>query len=221
MEPIVNTLAVPQQRVKGFIQEVFFNLDKILAHHKRMLGSLFERQRDQHPLIQSLSDIILDSKRVTHTPPYVEVLSIYPDSLLFQDDYEDYIKHYPLAEARHRSELRRNSRYQYLLQQCSLAPSVRKRDLITFLSRPVTRLPRLLLLLENAKKYTEPDHPDMETIPLLIGILRDFIRSTQPGIAASEDKVKYWNLCESLIYQKGEIIVRHQSMRVNLNSPDS
>ncbi|OJT11476.1 Rho1 guanine nucleotide exchange factor 1 [Trametes pubescens] len=188
IEPIVNTLAVPEFRVRGFIQEVFFNLDKILEHHKRMLGALFERQRDQHPLIQSLSDIILDN------------------SLLFQDDYEDYIKHYPLAEARHRSELRRNSRYQYLLQQCSLAPRVRKRDLITFLSRPVTRLPRLLLLLENAKKYTEPDHPDMETIPLLIGILKDFIRSTQPGIAASEDKVKYWNLCESLIYQKGEII---------------
>ncbi|KAI0635913.1 hypothetical protein C8Q77DRAFT_1100369 [Trametes polyzona] len=188
IEPIINTLAVPQHRVKGFIQEVFFNLDNILAHHRRLLAALFERQREQHPLVQSFSDIILDN------------------SLLFQADYEDYIKHYPLAEARHRSELRRNPRYQYLLQQCSLAPSVRKRDLITFLSRPVTRLPRLLLLLENAKKNTEPDHPDMETIPLLIGILSDFIKSTQPGIAASEDKVKFWNLCESLVYQKGEII---------------
>ena len=104
--------------------------------------------------------------------------------------------------------MRRSQRYQYFLQQCSLDPRVRKRDLITFLSRPVTRLPRLLMLLENAKKYTEPDHPDMETIPLLIGILSDFIKSTQPGIAASEDKVRFWNLCESLVYQKGEIIVR-------------
>jgi hypothetical protein len=38
--------------------------------------------------------------------------------------------------------------------------------------------------------------------------LSDFIKSTQPGIAAAEDKVKFWNLCESLVYQKGEIIVR-------------
>ncbi|KAI0833461.1 hypothetical protein BC628DRAFT_1308074 [Trametes gibbosa] len=188
IEPIINTLTVPQHRVNGFISEVFFNIDQILAHHQRMLGALFERQREQHPLVQSLSDIILDN------------------SLLFQNDYEDYIKHYPIAEARHRSELRRNQRYQYMLQQCSLAPSVRKRDLITFLSRPVTRLPRLLLLLENAKKNTEPDHPDMETIPLLISILSDFIKSTQPGIAASEDKVRFWNLCESLVYQRGEII---------------
>ncbi|KAL7279187.1 hypothetical protein ACG7TL_007027 [Trametes sanguinea] len=188
VDPLVATLAVPQHRVKGFIQEVFFNIDAILAHHQRLLAALFARQREQHPLIQSLSDIILDN------------------SLLFRNDYEAYIKHYPLAEARHRSEMRRSQRYQYFLQQCSLDPRVRKRDLITFLSRPVTRLPRLLLLLENAKKYTEVDHPDVESIPLLIGILSDFIKSTQPGIAASEDKVKFWNLCESLVYQKGEII---------------
>ncbi|KAH9903012.1 hypothetical protein C8Q73DRAFT_798049 [Cubamyces lactineus] len=188
VDPMINTLAIPQHRVKGFIQEVFFNIDDILAHHRRLLAALFARQREQHPLIQSLSDIVLDN------------------SLLFRNDYEAYIKHYPLSEARHRSEMRRSQRYQYFLQQCSLDPRVRKRDLITFLSRPVTRLPRLLMLLENAKKYTEPDHPDMETIPLLIGILSDFIKSTQPGIAASEDKVRFWNLCESLVYQKGEII---------------
>ncbi|KAI0359880.1 hypothetical protein OH77DRAFT_1419213 [Trametes cingulata] len=188
IDPLLNINAVPEHRVKGFVREVFCNLDAILAHHYRLLAALFARQRDQHPLVQSLSDIILDN------------------SLLFRNDYESYIKHYPIAEARHRSEMRRNQKYQYFLQQCSLDPRVRKRDLITFLSRPVTRLPRLLLLLENAKKYTEPDHPDMETIPLLIGILSDFIRSTQPGIAASEDKVKFWNLCESLVYQKGEII---------------
>ncbi|KAI0775224.1 hypothetical protein BD413DRAFT_534078 [Trametes elegans] len=188
IDPLINTLTVPQYRLKGFIQEVFFNVDEILAHHQRLLGALFSRQRDQHPLLQSLTDIILEN------------------SLHFGGAYEAYIKHYPLAEARHRSELRKSQRYQYFLQQCSLDPRVRKRDLITFLSRPVTRLPRLLLLLENAKKFTEPDHPDMDTLPLLIGILNDFIKSTQPGIAASEDKVRFWNLCESLVYQKGEII---------------
>jgi hypothetical protein len=33
-----------------------------LAHHQRMLWSLFARQRDQHPFIQSVADIILDSR---------------------------------------------------------------------------------------------------------------------------------------------------------------
>ncbi len=87
-------------------------------------------------------------------------------------------------------------------------PRVRRRDLITFISRPVTRLPRLLLLLENAKKYTDPDHPDFEAIPLVLGILKDFIKGTQHGIEEAEEKVRFWSLCESLSFQKGEIIVR-------------
>ena len=123
-------------------------------------------------------------------------------------EYEDYIKHYPLAGARHRAELKRNPRYQFFISQCTQDPRVRKRDLITFLSRPVTRLPRLSLLLENAKEHTAPDHPDQETLPIILEILRTFVKSTQPGIAAAEDKVKFWELCESLSYQKGEILVR-------------
>jgi hypothetical protein len=45
---------------KDFVSEVFGNLSKILDHHQRMLASLFSRQRDQHPLVQSVADIILD-----------------------------------------------------------------------------------------------------------------------------------------------------------------
>jgi hypothetical protein len=45
-----------------FVSVVFWNLDEILAHHRRMLGSLFSRQREQHPLVQSVADIILDSR---------------------------------------------------------------------------------------------------------------------------------------------------------------
>lgn len=35
-----------------------------------------------------------------------------------------------------------------------------------------------------------------------------FVKSTQPGIAASEGKVKFYALCESLKFRRGEIIVR-------------
>ncbi|EMD33527.1 hypothetical protein CERSUDRAFT_87363 [Gelatoporia subvermispora B] len=190
IEPMINVQAVPEQRIRGFISEVFYNLDRILAHHQRLLAALFARQRDQHPLVQSLADIILHE--CVQSP--------------FQRDYEDYIKHYPLAEERHRAELKRNTKYQYFLQQCAQGPRVRKRDLITFLSRPVTRLARLRLLVENALKATAPDHPDIEELPLIIEVLGNLIKSTQPGIQAAEGKVKFWNLCESLVYQKGEII---------------
>lgn len=199
-------MAVPPNRVNAFINEVFYNMGQILAHHQRMLAALYSRQHEQFPLVQSLADIILDSKYSSFDSAHPD--SNFADTLLFRADYEEYIKHYPIAEMRHRNEIRRNPKYQYFVQQCSQDPRVRKRDLITFISRPVTRLPRLQLLLENAKKYTEPDHPDMEAIPLLLGILNEFIRSTQPGIQAAEEKVRFWSLCESLVYQKGEILVR-------------
>lgn len=71
----------------------------------------------------------------------------------------------------------------------------------------MTRLPRLCLLLEEILKLTEPGHPDKELLPLLITLLGDFVKSTQPGIAAAEGKVKFWNLCESLVYVRSEIMV--------------
>ncbi|KAF5367381.1 hypothetical protein D9758_003697 [Tetrapyrgos nigripes] len=185
--PIIRPSILP-----GFIAEVFGNFDQILSHHQRMLGALFERQREQHPLVQSIADIVLDTTL----------------KQTFRTAYETYIKHYPLAESHHRKELGSNPKYQAFIQSASSDPRIRKRDLITFLSRPVTRLPRLNLLLEQILKLTdkEYDHPDQETLPIILGILSDCIKSTQPGIEAAESKVKFWGLCESLVYQKGEII---------------
>jgi hypothetical protein len=78
------------------------------------------------------------------------------------------------------------------LDICSQDPRLGKRDLITFISRPVTRLPRLGLQLAEVQKRTEKlaqgdddgggigrkekkhshyDHPDLDTIPILVEVL--------------------------------------------------
>ncbi|TFY66575.1 hypothetical protein EVG20_g4514 [Dentipellis fragilis] len=190
LEPLKNAKpdVIPKEKLKGFVAEVFGNIDKILGHHQRMLASLFDRQREQHPLVQSVADIVLDN------------------ALLMMNDYVTYIKHSPIAVERYRKELRKNPLYEGFIQRCMEDPRIRKRDLKTFLSRPVTRLPRLRLLLERIKKVTEPDHPDLETIPLAMSIMGDLIKSAEPGIVAAEGKVKFWDVCESLVFQKGEII---------------
>ncbi|KAG2157870.1 uncharacterized protein EDB93DRAFT_730686 [Suillus bovinus] len=179
---------IAPDKLHPFVHEVFWNLGDISVHHERMLAALFERQLDQHPLVQSVTDIVLET------------------CFQFQSDYESYIKHYPIAEERHRTEVTRNKSYQAFMQKCSQDPRVRKRDMITFLSRPVTRLPRLHLILEHIQKITEPGHPDLEDLPLLLNILSEFLKSTQPGIAAAENRVKYWNVCESLTMPKGQIM---------------
>jgi hypothetical protein len=174
-----------------------------------MLADLFERQRDQHPLVQSIADIILDSTYFSALPLLeIDSLILTPSDILrFRPAYESYIKHYPLAEAQHRRELRRNPSYVKLMQTCLADPRTRKRDLITFISRPVTRLPRLNLLLEQIEKLTEADHPDRDQLPVISEILSEFIKSTQPGIEAAESKVKFWSLVESLVFKSGERIV--------------
>ncbi|THH33188.1 hypothetical protein EUX98_g965 [Antrodiella citrinella] len=176
------------KRQEGFITEVFWNLDEILRYHQQMLTELFARQMEQHPLIQGVADIVLAA------------------SVEFGAAYEKYIKHYPLSEAMHRTELRKNPAYQSLVSQCSDNPRIRRRDLVTFLSRPVTRLPRLSLLLQTVDKHTGPDLDDKKDLPLILELLNKYIKSSQPGIEAAESKVKFWALCESLVYQKGEII---------------
>jgi hypothetical protein len=65
---------IPVDRIESFVREVFWNLDAISNHHQRLLAALFDRQRDQHPIVQSVSDVILAA------------------ALAFTDDYEIYIK---------------------------------------------------------------------------------------------------------------------------------
>ncbi|KAG6901795.1 hypothetical protein C0995_007821 [Termitomyces sp. Mi166 len=181
---------IPLEHLQTFVDQVFGNLNQILSQHQRLLAELFARQREQHPL----------------TSPHVQFAAVLKAD--FRSAYETYIKHYPLSESFHRTELKRNQSYKQFMETISLDPRIRKRDLITFISRPVTRLPRLNLVLEKILKLTdkEYEHPDLETLPIILNILGDFIKSTQPGIEAAESKVKYWALCESLLYQKGEII---------------
>ncbi|KAF8269572.1 Dbl homology domain-containing protein, partial [Lactarius quietus] len=173
---------------KMFVSEVFWNLGRILEHHQRMLGSLLTRQRDQHPLVQSVADIILDY------------------AFRFTPEYESYIKHSPLSLELHRKELDRNPHYNDFIRKCSEDPLLRKRDFKTLLSRPITRLPRLKLVLERIQKLTAQDHPDLETIPIVLTILQDFIKSSEPGIEAAEGKVKYSALHETLVFSHEEII---------------
>lgn len=62
-------------------------------------------------------------------------------------------------------------------------------------------------MLEQIFKLTDPEHPDLETMPLTLTILSDFVKSTQPGVQVADAKVKFWSLCEALVYRPGEIIV--------------
>lgn len=44
-------------------------------------------------------------------------------------------------------------------------------------------------------------------MPLILGILSDFLKSTQPGIQAAEARAKFLALGETLVFRRTELIV--------------
>ena len=73
IDPLRNIKPMASAKVESFIEEVFSNLNNIKEHHEIMIAALFARQRDQHPLVTSIADIILD--RPSFPPMLLELSS--------------------------------------------------------------------------------------------------------------------------------------------------
>jgi len=72
------------------MQCVFYNWAELHSHHRRLLDTLHEIQRQQHPWIRSV------------TAP------VYDGALNFREAYMEYIPNYPIAEYRIEDEMKRN-----------------------------------------------------------------------------------------------------------------
>jgi len=84
--------------LQEFIQEVFGNILELLECNKRLLEVLYVRQREQHPVIQSVGDIFLEIA--------TEFRIVYPI----------YIGQHPLAEKRMKEELEHNPEFRLFIE---------------------------------------------------------------------------------------------------------
>lgn len=148
------------------------------------------------------------------------------------------MKNYPFADARVKRERDRNPNFKLFLNDRTTAELTQRRDVVStpsiarlsidaertkfvLLSRPMTRLPRIMLQLTTALQYTPRDHPDQEGIPALTDSMSRIIKGSQvcdasqstsirltlqPGIESAESKIKLWNVAEKLLFKRGEII---------------
>lgn len=73
---------IPPERLDQFILDVFHNFAELHAHHRRLLDRLQEIQREEHPLIRSITAPVLDA------------------ALNFREAYLEYIPNYPIAAYR-------------------------------------------------------------------------------------------------------------------------
>ncbi|TIC16141.1 hypothetical protein E3Q10_00319 [Wallemia mellicola] len=185
--PIRDSNMIPEERRAQFVKDAVFNLSNLVANHKRGLMRIFERQNEEHPLIESVADLILRA------------------CIIWQDDYEAYIKHWPIQEATLKAEMRNNKKFADHCEACSRHPKAQRQSIIPLLQRPVFRLPRYPLLLNRMLDNTPEDHSDRENLPVAARAISDIAKSTQPGIEQSNNKVKFWEMASSLDFRLGEL----------------
>ena len=73
---------ISRERLPTFINDVFHNFAELHAHHRKMLNTFHEIQREEHPVIKSVTAAVYDAV------------------LNFREAYMEYIPNYPIAAYR-------------------------------------------------------------------------------------------------------------------------
>ncbi|ELU40640.1 RhoGEF domain-containing protein [Rhizoctonia solani AG-1 IA] len=189
-----------RDRLDILVHEIFFNAQEILSIHLELRDKLYERQRDQHPIIHTVADI------------YLKWL------LEHKEAYTRFQKHLPKALNYHKTELRQNEAYRKFFNDIPkilanlrkvgmddsysprlednqkpslelLAQKINKQEFDSYLHGFNTRFTRLELQLTTMAKHTVEDHPDVHgddaPIPLIVSTLKQVL-----SIASYE--LQYW-----------------------------
>lgn len=85
-----NPPIITSERLDQFIDDVFHNYAELFQHHKKLVDSLHEIQREQHPNIRTITAPLFDA------------------ALNFRDAYMEYIPNYPIAAYRIDNEMANN-----------------------------------------------------------------------------------------------------------------
>ncbi|CCM02646.1 uncharacterized protein FIBRA_04750 [Fibroporia radiculosa] len=179
---------VPRDRLEQFIRDVFHNFDELHAYHKKMLLAFHDIQREEHPVIRSITAAIYDAV------------------LNFRDAYMDYIPNYPIAEYRIDDEMATNPAFKAFVDQCTRHPDARKLDMKNFVNRPIPRLLRYELLLKGVLEETPADHEDREAIPQVLELIKSLGKEAEPGVTSAKQKVEVWRYNSQLVFKPGEAI---------------
>lgn len=85
-----NPPIIDPSKLEQFIHEVFNNFTELFHHHRNLVEKFHVIQRDEHPVIQSITAAVFDA------------------ALNFRDAYLQYIPNYPIAAYRIDDEMANN-----------------------------------------------------------------------------------------------------------------
>ncbi|KAG7094177.1 hypothetical protein E1B28_007786 [Marasmius oreades] len=183
-----NPPVIPPDRLEQFVTDVFHNYAELFVHHRRLLEKLQEIQREEHPVIRSITAAVFDA------------------ALNFRDAYLEYITHYPISEYRIDEELAQNPVFKKFVEDCVRHPEANRLDMKSFINRPIPRLLRYELLLKNVMDETIPGHEDHQDIPQVLEVIKALGKDSEPGVVSAKQKVELWRYNSNIVFKPGEWI---------------
>ena len=98
---------IPRDRLSAFITDVYHNFGALHLQHRKLLDRLHAIQRDEHPVINSVSAAIFDA------------------ALNWREEYMEYITNYPIAEYRIVDEMANNPTFKEFVEVCFVSRDLR------------------------------------------------------------------------------------------------
>jgi RHO1 GDP-GTP exchange protein 1/2 len=95
---------IPRDRLSRFITDAYHNFGALHLQHRELLDQLHAIQRDEHPVINSITAAISDA------------------ALNWREAYMDYITNYPIAEYRIVDEMANNPGFKEFVEVCLPTP---------------------------------------------------------------------------------------------------
>ncbi|KAK7686309.1 hypothetical protein QCA50_010533 [Cerrena zonata] len=179
---------ISRDRLPQFITDVFHNFAELHAHHRKMLNTFHEIQREEHPVIKSVTAAVYDAV------------------LNFREAYMEYIPNYPIAAYRIDEEMANNLSFKEFVDKCTRHPDAHRLDMKNFINRPIPRLLRYELLLKSILDETPEGHEDRDAIPLVLEAIKALGKDTEPGVVSAKQKVEVWRYNSNLVFKSGEVI---------------
>ncbi|KAG2345927.1 Dbl homology domain-containing protein [Suillus weaverae] len=179
---------IGRERLNSFITDVFHNFTELHSHHRKLLDQLHDIQRDEHPVIRSITAPMFDA------------------ALNFRDAYMEYIPNYPIAAYRIDDEMANNIDFKTFVDQCVRHPDAHRLDMKSFINRPIPRLLRYELLLKGIMDETPATHEDREAIPQVLEIIKALGKETEPGVQSAKQKVQLWCYNSNLQFKPNESV---------------
>ncbi|KAG8901264.1 RHO1 GDP-GTP exchange protein 2, partial [Tulasnella sp. 408] len=179
MKPLRTTDIIPEPRRTQFVQEVFRNLDEIIAISRRLRDALNKRQ-ESDAIVKTIGDIYLDAVK----------------------DFEPFVRyggHQLYGKLEFMKEKSLNPAFARFVEETEGQPESRKLEVMGYLTRPTTCLARYPRLLDVVLEYTSDDSPDKAHLVEVIDTIRGLLSRVNEK---AESRRNLLQLGRQLVFRK-------------------